>query len=134
MKLNQLRNVLEIAERGSLRAAARSLQFAQPALTRSLQEIEHELGAPLFERRARGMILTPLGQAFVRRAHGVLEEVRRIREEAEQIRGGGIGNVRVGLSIATHIALLPHALGTFRKRYPAVNLNLVEGLYPTVEG
>lgn len=76
MKLNQLRNVLEIAERGSLRAAARSLQFAQPALTRSLQEIEHELGAPLFERRARGMTLTPLGQAFVRRAHGVLEEVR----------------------------------------------------------
>jgi LysR family transcriptional regulator of abg operon len=133
MKLTQFRNVLAIAERGSLRAAARSLQFAQPALTRSLQEIEHELGAPLFERRSRGMTLTPLGQAFVRRANGILEEVRRIREEAEQIRGGSVGNVSVGLSIAAHMALLPQALGVFRKRYPAVDVSIVEGFYPTVE-
>ncbi|MGA9009437.1 MAG: LysR family transcriptional regulator, partial [Xanthobacteraceae bacterium] len=59
MKLNQFRDVVAIAERGSLRAAARYLQLAQPALTRSVQELERELGAPLFERRARGMVLTP---------------------------------------------------------------------------
>ena len=64
MKLNQFRNVLEIAERGSLRAAARSLQFAQPALTRSLQELEHEIGGPLFQTDRKNS-LTALGNLML---------------------------------------------------------------------
>ena len=50
MNLNQLRDVLAVAARGSLRAAARQLGVAQPALTRSIHELERELGVPLFER------------------------------------------------------------------------------------
>ena len=69
MKLNQLRDIVAVAERGSLRAAARHLAVAQPALTRSVRDLERELGAPLFERRARGMSLTAMGVAFVRRAN-----------------------------------------------------------------
>jgi LysR family transcriptional regulator, regulator of abg operon len=133
MKLNQFRDVVAIAERGSLRAAARHLKLAQPALTRSVQELERELGAPLFERRARGMILTPIGQAFVRRASAVLTEVRRARDEAEQLHGGTSGKVVAGLSLAAHIALLPKALAPFRARYPHVELHLIEGWYPTLE-
>src|SRR5262249_8002374 len=91
MKLNQMRDVVAIAERGSLRAAARHLSLAQPALTRSVHELERELGVPLFERRARGMILTPMGEAFVRRANAVLSEVRRARDEVEQLHGGTRG-------------------------------------------
>ena len=87
MKLNQLRNVGAIAEHGSLRGAARALGLAQPALTRSVQELEHELGTPLFERRKRGMTLTRAGEAFVRRANAILSDVRRAREEVEQISG-----------------------------------------------
>jgi LysR family transcriptional regulator of abg operon len=133
MKLNQFRDVVAIAERGSLRAAARHLQLAQPALTRSVQELERELGAPLFERRARGMVLTPMGRAFVRRASAVLTEVRRARDEAEQLHGGTAGEVVAGLSLAAHIALLPKALAPFRARYPHVQLHLIEGWYPTLE-
>ena len=133
MKLNQFRDVVAIAERGSLRAAARHLQLAQPALTRSVHELERELGAPLFERRARGMILTPMGQAFVRRASAVLTEVRRARDEVEQLAGGTAGKVVAGLSLAAHIALLPKALAPFRARYPQVELHLIEGWYPTLE-
>lgn len=65
MKLHHFREVVAIAERGSIRAAARHLAMAQPALTRSLAELERELGAPLFERRARGVVATALGQAFI---------------------------------------------------------------------
>src|SRR5262249_9677754 len=122
MKLHQFRNVLEIAERGSLRAAARSMRIAQPALTRSLGELERELGASLFERRARGMVLTPIGQAFVRRASAVINEVNRARDEVNQLGGGRGGSVAVGLSIAPHIAMLPRALRPFRTRYPDVQL------------
>lgn len=133
MKLNQLRDIVAVAERGSLRAAARHLQLAQPALTRSVRDLERELGAPLFERRARGMILTPMGAAFVRRASAVLSEVRRAREEVEQLHGGTRGEVVAGLSMVALIALLPKALSLFRARYPNVQLHLIEGWYPTLE-
>jgi LysR family transcriptional regulator of abg operon len=133
MKLNQLRNIVAIAERGSLRAAARELGLAQPALSRSVQEIEHELGVELFERRARGMTLTPIGVAFVRRAGTVMTEVRRAREEIEQLDGGTSGNVTAAMSIVPHLAILPHILRPFHARYPNVELHPIEGLYPTVE-
>ncbi|RWI57084.1 MAG: LysR family transcriptional regulator [Mesorhizobium sp.] len=133
MKLHHFRNVVAIAEQGSLRAAARHLQLAQPALTRSLGELEREVGAPLFERRARGMVLTPMGHAFVRRATAILHEVRRAREEVDQIQGGRGGSVVAGLSIAAHIAMLPKSLRPFRLRYPGVQLHIIEGFYPTLE-
>jgi DNA-binding transcriptional LysR family regulator len=133
VKFSQMRDVVAISERGSLRAASRHLQLAQPALTRSVQELERELGVPLFERRARGMILTPMGEAFVRRATAVLSEVRRARDEVEQLHGGTRGRVVAGLSLAAHIALLPKALKPFRARYPHVALHIIEGWYPTME-
>ena len=133
MKLQHFRDVVAIAEQGSIRAASRHLQVAQPALTRSLAELEHELGAPLFERRARGVVATPLGQAFVHRAASILQEVRRTREEVEQLRGSTTGTVTAGLSIAAHLALLPAALRPFRARYGHTRLHIIEGFYPTLE-
>lgn len=133
MKLNQLRDVRAIAQNGSLRAAARALGLAQPALTRSVHELEHELGSPLFERKARGMTLTPVGEAFVRRANAILGDVQRAREEAEQISGGTCGSLVAGLSIAAHAALLPRSLPRFRGRYPDVRLRIIEGFFPTLE-
>ena len=133
MKLHHFHEVVAIAERGGIRAAARHLQVAQPALTRSLADLERELGAPLFERRARGVVATPLGEAFVRRATLILHEVRRTQEEVDQIRGSTSGNVTVGLSIAAHLSLLPKALAPFRRRYPDNRLHIVEGFYPTLE-
>lgn len=133
MKLHHFRDVVAIAERGSLRSAARHLDLAQPALTRSLGELERELGAPLFERRARGMTPTPMGQAFVQRATAILHEVRRAREEVDQLQGGLRGSVVIGLSIAAHIAILPRVLQPFRTRYPAVRLRIIEGVYPGLE-
>lgn len=124
---------MAIAEQGSLRAAARHLQLAQPALTRSLGELERELGASLFERQARGMVLTPVGRAFVKRATIVLNEVRRARDEVDQLHGGVAGSVAVGLSMAAHIALLPKTLRPFRARFPNVQLHIIEGFYPTLE-
>ena len=133
MKLNQLRDVAAIAKQGSLRGAARALGLAQPALTRSVRELEHELGAPLFERARRGMTLTTVGEAFVRRANAILTDVQRAQEEVEQISGGIGGSLVAGLSIAAHIALLPRSLQRFRKRYPDVRLRILEGFFPTLE-
>jgi LysR family transcriptional regulator of abg operon len=133
LKLNQLRDLVAVAEHGSLRAAARHLGTAQPTITRSLSELERELGAPLFERRSRGMVATPLGKAFVKRAAAILNDVRRASDEFNQLRGNTIGSMTIGLSIAAHLRLLPKALRDFRRRFPKVRLHIIEGFYPTLE-
>jgi LysR family transcriptional regulator, regulator of abg operon len=133
MKLHHLRNLVAIAQQGSIRGAARHLGTVQPTLTRSLSELERELGTPLFERHSKGMILTPLGQSFVTRATAILHDVRRAADEVEQLKGNMIGEVTVGLSIAAHLRLLPKALPPFRQRFPKVRLHVIEGFYPTLE-
>ena len=134
MKLTHLRDIVAVAERGSLRAAARHLGIAQPAITRSIREIERELGVALFERRPRGIVLTPMGELFLKRAVTVLGELRRAREEIDQARGLTTGEVAIALSTAAQIALLPNALPAFRRRYPEVSVNIRDGLFPSVEG
>ena len=133
MKIHQLRDVIAIAERGSLRAAARHLGVAQPALTRSIRELEHELGAALFERRSTGVVITGIGERFIRRASAVQSELRRAREEIDQMQGQTHGSVSVCLSTVGHIALLPETLRLFRARYPGVHLDVSEGVFPTIE-
>lgn len=133
MKLNQLRDLVAIVERGSLRGAARHLGVAQSGLTRSIRNLEHELGHPMFEREARGMVLTPMGRLFYQRASSAINELRRADEEMAQAQGGVQGTVVAGLSIMPHLGMLPGALGTFRQRYPGVTLKIIEGLYPAIE-
>ena len=133
MKISHLRNILAIADQGSMRAAARKLDLAQPALSRSIQELEHELGAQLFERRVRGMVLTTVGVAFVERAKSIMTEIRKTREEAEQLSGGTGGTVTVAFSIVAHMAIAPRIFRPFRNRYPNAQLRIIEGLYTTVE-
>lgn len=133
MKLHNLRDVIEVAERGSLRAAARHLGIAQPALTRSIRELERELGAALFERRTTGVVVTPVGERFIRRAVAAQSELRRAREEVAQLVGQAHGSLHICLSTVAHIALLPEALGPFRRRYPDIALHLLEGVFASIE-
>ena len=132
MKLNHLRDFLAVAEHGSLRAAARELGIAQPAVTRSIQELERELGATLLERQARGVVPTAMGVAFLRRARSVSNELLLARDEIDQLRGFTHGKVRVALSMVPHIALLPYALREFRSRFPNVHLDIIDAVFPMV--
>ena len=133
MNLVHIRNIIAIVERGSLRSASRQLGIAQPALTRSVRDLEQELGAQLFERARAGMTVTPVGELFYRRAKGIAAEIKRTLDEIEQVKGRDLGTVTVGLSTAAHLELLPRLLGPFRKRFPAIRLKLVEGLFPSFE-
>jgi LysR family transcriptional regulator, regulator of abg operon len=72
-------------------------------------------------------------KGVVRRATAILNDVRRAREEAEQLRGSAVGQLTVGLSIAAHLWLLPRVLEPFRRRFAHVHLHIIEGFYPTLE-
>ena len=133
MKFSAVRDFLAVAERGGLRAAARQLGLAQPVLTRSIQELEKELGVPLFERSAKGVRLTAMGETFLRRANAVRSELQKAKEEIDQLRGLAHGTVTVCLSSVPHLALLPNALPAFRKRYAGIDLHVIDAVYPNVE-
>ena len=133
MKLAQLRHMMAVAERGSLRAAARDLGVAQPAVTRSIHELEREFGVALFERHPRGVFVTDMGALLLRRAGAIVNEVRRAQEEIAQASGGIAGSVVVAFSSVPHISMLPNALRPFRKRYPKVRMRIIEAVYPMVE-
>ena len=132
VKLHHLRNFLAVAEQGSLRGAARELKMAQPAITRSIRELERELGAPLFARHARGAVPTAVGEAFARRARSIANELVRAREEIDQMRGMTQGRLRLALSLVPHLALLPEVLRPFRAQYPGVQLDIVDAVFPTI--
>lgn len=133
MKLIHLRDVIAVAECGSLRAAGRHLSIAQPAITRSIKEIEQELGVSLFERYARGVRPTPMGQAFLRRAKSIESDLRRAAEEIEQMKGMATGQVSVAMSSASSLALMPSAVASFRKRYADGLLKISEAMFQAVE-
>ena len=133
MKYNSLRDFLAVAERGSLRAAARQLGLAQPAMTRSIQDLEKQLGVVLFERQAKGVVLTPMGEVFLRRAQAVRSEFRRAKDELDQLRGESHGHLRICLSSVAHMALLPGVLAPFRQKFPGVKLDVIDAVLPRVE-
>src|SRR5262245_10282696 len=133
MKLHQIRDLLAVAEKGSLRAAARQLALAQPSISRSIRELERELGAPLLERQARGTVLTPTGRLFARRASAAAAELRKARDEIAQLHGDAEGSVSVGLSSVPLLAFLPKALPAFQERYPRIELRLLDGAFPSFE-
>ncbi len=133
MKLHHLRNVVAVVERGSLRAGAKHLGLAQPAVSRSIKELENELGVLLFERSKFGMTLTKAGEVFARRARGMQAEMQRTLDELEQFKGADRGTITLACSTATLLALMPSILRHFRRRYPDVRLKVLEGTFPSLE-
>ncbi len=133
MKMHHLRDLLAIVEKGSINAAAKHLGMAQPALSRSVRELEKEVGVPLLERHSTGAVLTPMGVLFARRATAAMNELRRGHEEIQQLKGEVHGTVVACVSSVAHIALLSEALTPFGRTYPNVRLHVIEAVYPVVE-
>lgn len=126
MKLHQVRDFLAVARSGSLRAASRELDLSQPSISKSIQQLENTLGAPLFERSIKGVSLTPFGEVFLTRGRAALNELQRAKEEIHQLRGVGGGQVSVALTGIPLMTLLPAALGRFRRRFPNASVRVVE--------
>ena len=132
MKIRQLHDFIAIARCGGIRSAARELKLTQPALSKSIQQLEHELETPLFERHAHGSTLNAYGQAFLARAEAALHELRRGSEELQQLRGSMGGTVTVAASSVASLAFLPAALEAFRRRYPQAEVRVLDGTYPVI--
>jgi DNA-binding transcriptional LysR family regulator len=88
MSFEQVESFVTIAECGSFTAASRRMWISQPPLTRRIHALEDELGGALFVREARGVRLTPAGEAFLPHARAILGAVARARRALKEPEGG----------------------------------------------
>lgn len=121
-----------IEQLGSLRAAAQAMNQTQPALTAAIQQLEAELKAPLLVRSRQGVSFTSFGQAFLRHAKLMVAQSRRAQDEIAQLRGHWEGTVRMAVSPAIGLGLLPQALRQFTQQHPSVRVHCRDGLYPSI--
>jgi LysR family transcriptional regulator, regulator of abg operon len=128
MKLHQLRDFLTTARSGSLRAAARQLGLTQPSLTKSIQQLEKELGCALFERSTRGAVLSAAGRTFLPRAELAINELERGVNELKH----GSGSVNIALSAAITLIGLGESIGAFQEKFSNVSLRVISGSYPVM--
>ena len=128
MRLAQIRDFVAVAERGSLRAAARSVGVSQPAITKSIRQLEDELQVKLLQRTSRGAVTTPAGKSFLVRARVVQAELRRASEEFSALHGSAGGSVAFGVAPQLCMLLVPEALVQFRRRHALAAVRIVEGV------
>jgi LysR family transcriptional regulator of abg operon len=128
VRITQLRNLLAVADAGSIRGAARSLNVSQPALTRSIRQLEAELHAQLLDRSGRGVAPTSSGKALLARARTIYSELERAREEQAQLAGASAGAVAFGVVPQAAIHIVPAALAQFRSEHPNTDVRIVDGL------
>ena len=118
--LRFLRYVDEVARAGSIRKAAEQLHVTASAVNRRVMDLEEELGAPLFERRARGVRLTAAGELFVRYIREQSGDVERMKSQIEDLKGMRRGTVRIACSQALALDFLPREIATYRAKFPLV--------------
>ncbi|HEX7043931.1 MAG TPA: LysR substrate-binding domain-containing protein [Burkholderiales bacterium] len=128
LTLRDLQYVVAVAEHGHFGRAAAACHVTQPALSAQIKKIEDYLGVTLFERSARRVRVTDVGQAVVQQARVVLEEAEKILDAARSTREPLAGPFRLGAIATLGPYLIPHLLAPLRKAFPKLELRLKEGL------
>src|ERR1700760_382279 len=127
LDVRRMRVLREVAARGSFSAAAEALSFTQSAISQQIAALERETGQKLVERGARGIRLTQAGEVLVRHAEVVLARLANAEEELAALAGLAGGRLRLSTFQSAGATLVPRAIAAFAKRYPDVELGLVEG-------
>ncbi|RJG11010.1 pca operon transcription factor PcaQ [Pseudomonas cavernicola] len=126
IKFRHLVCFLEVARQGSLARAADKLAVSQPAISKTLKELEQLLAASLFERSKSGVSLTEAGMAFLRYAGPC---VQALRDGVNSLRAGEYesGVVRLGVLSTVESLLVPEVVRRLHERHPALVVSVVTG-------
>lgn len=127
IKFHQIRAFVEVARQGSIRGASRTLNLSQPALTKSIKELEEGMAAQLFVRRSKGVALTECGEGFYQRARLILEELRAAQDDIRQRQGELAGQINIGMGASVSRTLMPAVITRFHAQHPQVKVRIMEG-------
>ena len=127
MDIRQLLYFTNIAEEGSISAAAKKLHLSQPPLSYQMKLLEEELHLPLIERSARGIALTEAGRVLYKRAQGILELSELTRKEMLAMASGFTGTLHIGTVSSSGASLLGWRIPAFHQKYPQIGFAIHEG-------
>lgn len=124
--------VVSTARYGSFTAAAGHVGVTQSAITKSVAELERELGYLIFNRTARGVLLTEEGSAFVDRAARLLEEAQHLLRGSFAGADPYAGALRIGICPASLESFLIEPLTTLMARHPSIRLDVMGGSFDRI--
>jgi DNA-binding transcriptional LysR family regulator len=124
LDLRQLRYAHAIAVHRSFNRAAAALGIAQPTLSRSVKQLEDQLGAPLFTRSAQGVDPTDFGRLFLREAESVVAQFADFERHVLQAKGPESGDVALGVGPYVAEALVPGLLRRFGAGHPSIRVRV----------
>ena len=126
MTLTQLQYTLAVAKYGNFTLAADKSNVTQPTLSMQVQKLEEELGAIIFNRNTKPIVLTAVGEKIIKQAKNIIEESQKMRYLIDQEKGVVEGEFRLGIIPTVMPTLLPLFLNTFLKKFPKVRLKIEE--------
>lgn len=124
MNAAKLKQIVAVDQAGSISAAARMLGLTQSTLSRSLADIEAEIGYALFDRRARDVVATDRGRDFINRAARITSDLDQLSEDARLAREAGETLIRVGVSPASMQGLVNKATIALMQRRSDLRIHL----------
>src|SRR5215467_9735197 len=127
MDLRHVRTFVTVAELGTVSKAALRLRIAQPALSRHIGDLEQELGLRLFDRVGRRLLLTGEGEQLIAGCRLLLNSATAVKEQAQLLRHGDSGTLKVAGSPQHIEAVLSGFLPRYAQRYPKVEVKITEG-------
>jgi DNA-binding transcriptional LysR family regulator len=125
IELRHHRHALALAEHRNFQRAARTLEISQPALSRSIQELERRMGATLFSRARGGVEATDVGRIYLAKARAVIVQSGDLEREMHLIRGLEIGELRFGAGVYPSEMFVARAMAYMTKAHPSVKLTAV---------
>lgn len=123
-----LRYFIEVATSGSLSAASATLHVAISAISRQIGKLEEHVGAALFERVPRGMVLTEAGRLLLAHARRMALESEAVLQSIASLHGSAGNEIRIACSQGLAEDVVPSAIAAFRKQHPGTRFHVVVGV------
>jgi DNA-binding transcriptional LysR family regulator len=124
IKLRDLHILLAVAEHGSMAKASSQLSVSHPVVSKTISELEKNLGVRLFDRGARGVELTAHGTALLGCGVSVFDEMRQGIKRLEALSDPASGELRIGCSEIAQAGLVPAIIERFFQKYPRIRLHV----------
>jgi len=132
--LKQLEQLIAVAERGNVSAAARELFISQPTLSSSIARLERSLSLTLLIRHhARGVSLTPAGADFLVRARSLIDHAQEIEADVRELRDSVSGAITVGCFVTLAPFFVPRLISRLKEDHPGLRVQLTEGTLDTLQ-
>src|SRR6185437_2045699 len=116
-----------VAQRLSFTKAAADLFITQPAVTKHIKELEQQLNIQLFRRNGTSISLTPAGKVLLQYAEKIFQTYTELETELAQLNNMEAGTLHIGASTTVAQTILPRLLAMFKRTYPEVTFNFVQG-------